>query len=404
MKSKALSVPRLRFPEFRDAEGWSKKPLDKICQMNAGEFVPASKIVETAEDGFFRCYGGNGLRGFTETYTHQGTFSLIGRQGALCGNIMLATGKFHATEHAVVTSPRGNTVTNWLYYQLVYLNLNQYATGQAQPGLSVKNLNEISIHLPSIPEQQKIADCLTSIDDLITAKAQKLDALKTHKKSLMQQLFPCEGEVIPRLRFPEFRDAGDWEEIELGDIASFFKGKGLPKSEITHQGDSPCIHYGELFTKYPEVIVIIKSRTNLNKGCFYSVENDVLMPTSDVTPNGLAKACCVKLGGVILGGDILVIRMDKTTISGEFICRQIRHLEKKVLQLVSGSTVFHLYASSIEKLKLRIPIFTEQQKIADCLTSIDDLITAEAQKLDALKTHKKGLMQQLFPTSDEVKV
>jgi len=210
-----------------------------------------------------------------------------------------------------------------------------------------------------------------------------------------------ERELKPKLRFPEFRNAGEWEEKKLGDVAVFFKGKGLPKSAITPNAKNPCIHYGELFTEYPEVIDTIKSRTNLEGDYFLSTANDVLMPTSDVTPNGLAKSCCIKLSEVILGGDILVIQTNKLAISGEFLARYIRYLEKKVLQLVSGSTVFHLYASSINKLALSFPSRPEQQEIADCLSSLDDRITAETQKLDTLKAHKKGLMQQLFPTEGE---
>ncbi len=180
-----------------------------------------------------------------------------------------------------------------------------------------------------------------------------------------------EKTLVPELRFPEFLDTTGWQRKSLGEIADFFKGKGLPKSEITHEGKNLCVHYGELFTKYSEVIEIIKSRTDLNEGCFFSAENDVLMPTSDVTPNGLAKACCINTNGVVLGGDILIIRTDKQTVSGEFLARMIRHLEQKVLQLVSGSTVFHLYASSINKLALLVPVLKiEQQKIADFLSSI----------------------------------
>jgi type I restriction enzyme S subunit len=206
----------------------------------------------------------------------------------------------------------------------------------------------------------------------------------------------------PKLRFPEFRAAGKWEETMLGKVATFFKGKGLPKSAITTNGKNPCIHYGELFTEHPEVIQTAKSHTDLNENIFLSIENDVLMPTSDVTPSGLAKACCIKLNDVILGGDILVIRTNKEKINGEFLARYIRHLEQKILQLVSGSTVFHLYASSIDKLAFSFPCRKEQQKIASCLSSLDDLITAQTQKLAALKLHKKGLMQQLFPALDEV--
>lgn len=159
--------------------------------MQAGKFTPASEIRGENSGVLFPCYGGNGLRGYTATHTHEGIFPLIGRQGALCGNVKLIKGQFYATEHALVVSPKAEIDTQWLYYLLDFLNLNKYATGQAQPGLSVDVLNAIPVAVPkNEKEQQKIADCLTSLDDLIAAQTQKLEALKTHKKGLMQQLFP----------------------------------------------------------------------------------------------------------------------------------------------------------------------------------------------------------------------
>jgi type I restriction enzyme S subunit len=185
------TVPALRFEEWRDTEGWEEKILKDACKMQAGKFVSASEIFEKKSDGLYPCYGGNGLRGFVKSYTHTGEYSLIGRQGALCGNITLVNGKFHATEHAVVTTLEEGIDTIWLHYMLVYLNLNQYATGQAQPGLSVENLEKVNIKIPkTVKEQQKIADCLTSLDALIKAQSDKIEALKGHKKGLMQQLFP----------------------------------------------------------------------------------------------------------------------------------------------------------------------------------------------------------------------
>jgi len=184
--------PRLRFPEFRDAGEWVQTSLGAACRMQAGKFVSASEIREQNDEGLFPCFGGNGLRGYTTTFTHSGKYPLIGRQGALCGNIKLGLGYFHATEHAVVVTPEKGIAVDLLFYLLDFLNLNQYATGQAQPGLSVDVLEKVAVALPNQEaEQQRIADCLSSLDDLIAAQTQTLEALKTLKRGLMQQLFPA---------------------------------------------------------------------------------------------------------------------------------------------------------------------------------------------------------------------
>lgn len=191
------TVPQLRFPEFRNVRNWDMKPLREICNLQAGKFVRANEIYGEADKGKYSCYGGNGLRGYTNSYTHSGTYSLIGRQGALCGNVNLASGKFHATEHAVVASPLHDIDTKWLFYQLTEMNLNQHATGQAQPGLSVDNLNQLEVRMPSKEkEQKKIAECLFSLDTLITEQTQKIGVLRAHRKGLMQQLFPSPGALV----------------------------------------------------------------------------------------------------------------------------------------------------------------------------------------------------------------
>src|SRR5690606_7501519 len=185
------TVPKIRFPEFEGDREWVERKLGEVCNMQAGKFIRASEIKEEPVDGLFPCYGGNGLRGYTESYTHSGKFSLIGRQGALCGNVNLAVGQFHATEHAVVVTPDESVDTDWLYYVLILLNLNQYATGQAQPGLSVSNLELVELRIPqNHKEQQKIASCLSAVDELITAQQEKIEQLQQHKKGLMQGLFP----------------------------------------------------------------------------------------------------------------------------------------------------------------------------------------------------------------------
>lgn len=207
---------------------------------------------------------------------------------------------------------------------------------------------------------------------------------------------PKEKKYIPELRFPEFKKRDGWNKERLGAIANFSKGKGLPKKDIVKGGKNPCLHYGELFTEYSEIISDIISYTN-EDGDIKSEINDVLMPTSDVTPTGLATASCIKVKDVILGGDILIIKSDSSRINGEYLSRYINSKKQGVLRFVTGSTVYHLYASTFERFKVYFPKIDEQQKIADCLSSLDRLITFEKERLDALKDHKKGLLQSLFP-------
>lgn len=164
-----------------------EKTLSKICDMKAGKFVSASDIedIKTLEN--YPCYGGNGLRGYTKTFTHEGTFSLIGRQGALCGNVHRVAGRFHATEHALVVTPFENIDTNWLYHKLKEMNLNQYATGVAQPGLSVKNLNDIYVLVPSFQEQQQIVKQIEDIENKIQNIEKELESIPTKKEEILKK-------------------------------------------------------------------------------------------------------------------------------------------------------------------------------------------------------------------------
>ena len=188
------TVPEWRFPEFVDCDEWEEMRLSQLCDMQAGKFVQSSEIYKDIKSNMFPCYGGNGLRGYTCSFTHSGEYSLIGRQGALCGNVTYVVGDFHATEHAVVVTNRNVTIAKWLYYLLVKMDLNQYATGQAQPGLSVQALEKLMVHAPKDPEeQQKIADCLSALDGFIAAQIEEIEALKSHKKALMQGLFPIKA-------------------------------------------------------------------------------------------------------------------------------------------------------------------------------------------------------------------
>lgn len=190
------TLPEWRFPEFSNGDGWIKDYLSQICIMQAGKFINASEISNERKNNMYPCYGGNGLRGYTLTHNCSGDYPLIGRQGALCGNITFATGDFYATEHAIVVTANKDIDKKWLYYLLDYLQLNQYATGQAQPGLSVQTLEKVTAIYPrNVEEQKKIANCLSGVDTMIIEQSNKVEQLKAHKKGLMQGLFPSLEEV-----------------------------------------------------------------------------------------------------------------------------------------------------------------------------------------------------------------
>jgi len=188
----------------------------------------------------------------------------------------------------------------------------------------------------------------------------------------------------------------DWEVKKLGEIAEFFKGKGLPKSNLVADGSIKCIHYGELFLQYKEDITNINNRTNEFEGAFYSKINDVLMPTSDVTPRGLATASCLKEDGVLLGGDILVIRIPKQIANGSFLSHYIRLNRNEVMKLVKGVTVYHLHASDMKDYCFKYPNIEEQNNTAKVLFDMENEIEKLEELLCKYKMLKQGMMQNLL--------
>lgn len=252
-----------------------------------------------------------------------------------------------------------------------------------------KEMENYQIAIPSTDlEQRAIAAALGDVDALIATLEEMIAKKRALKQAAIQQL------LTGKTRLPGF--SGEWEVRRLGDCASFYKGKGLPKSAITVSGKFPCIHYGELFTFYGTIINEIASRTNECAGAFLSQSDDVLMPTSDVTPRGLAKASCLTVANVVLGGDTLVIRPEKSRLSGSFLAAQVRYREGQVLKLVTGSTVFHLYARDMKKFELPVPSIGEQVAIAEVLSDMDaDLSALEAQLAKA-RAVKQGMMQELL--------
>jgi type I restriction enzyme S subunit len=207
--------------------------------------------------------------------------------------------------------------------------------------------------------------------------------------------------LVPALRFPEFKNKGSWKGYLLDEVASFSKGKGIAKADVTVGGKLPCIRYGQLYTFYGETIEDVISHTNVPpEKLVLSQSNDVIIPASGETQLDIATASCVKKSGIALGGDLNIIR---TKNDGVFLSYYLNSAKKKsIAQMAQGISVIHLYPNQLKSLEVALPNIKEQQKIADCLTSINETLTAQKQKLEVFKAHKKALMQQLFPAEGEV--
>ena len=172
-----------------NTKGLQTLPLGKVCNLKAGVTTSSDEIHSQSEEYSVPCYGGNGIRGFVKKATQNGTYPIIGRQGALCGNVQLATGEFHATEHAVLVSPLIEVNVFWIYHLLKFMDLYRYHTGAAQPGLAVKVLNSVQVPIADINQQNEFAMVSECINKSKLTIQQSLDKIETLKKALMQECF-----------------------------------------------------------------------------------------------------------------------------------------------------------------------------------------------------------------------
>ena len=184
--------------------------------------------------------------------------------------------------------------------------LSNFAQGKTVVHLHNCNISKGHFCYPTISEQHSIASFFTTLDAQISASTSRLASLKQIKAASLQAMFPQEGETVPKLRFKGFE--GEWEKVKLGEIGSWSKGRLLSKSDLEKDGKYRCIHYGELFVFYGEVINNVISKTNINNGCF-SQFGDILFPDSDVTPNGLARCSSLMIDNVVLGGGIIIFSL-----------------------------------------------------------------------------------------------
>jgi len=418
MSEQKKLVPKLRFPEFRGREGWSTDDLGEVAQF-VNEKVSVGRVTlknYVSTENILADYGGVATASKLPT---AGSVTCYRKDDILVSNIRpylkkvwVADKEGGASNDVIVIRAKQRLRSEYLACLLKNDAFIGYvmtgAKGVKMPRGDIGAMKAYSALHPTPAEQQKIADCLSSLDELITAQARKVDALKTHKKGLMQQLFPREGETQPRLRFPEFNSADAWKEKSFGDLLSGildFRGRTPNKLGMDWGGGG----------------IASLSANNVKNG-FIDYAAECNMGSEELYQRWMG---CVNLekGDIIftmeapLGNATLLPDSEKYILSQRVVafktCSEVlntflvqviwgEEFQTAINQLATGSTAKGINQKALKTVQVKLPCPKEQQRIADCLTSLDTLITAATQELETLKTHKKGLMQQLFPSAEAV--
>lgn len=383
-KNIKTAVPPLRFPEFRGTEGWFPDKINHLCKIGNG------RDYKHLNTGDIPVYGSGGYMTSVNDYLHNGESVCIGRKGTI-DKPMFLSGKFWTVDTLFYTHSFHKCLPQFLYLIFQQINWYKYNEAGGVPSLSKTTIGNIDIYIPrSEDEQQKIAECLGSLDDLISATVDKIEALKLHKKGLMQQLFPTKGKTTPTLRFPEFRNSEGWMDTILGREVDYENGKAH-ENDIDEFG-----RYIVANSKFISADGKIVKYTNC-PSCL-AEKGDILMVLSDV-PNGRAIAKCfiVDSDGKYTVNQ-RICKLKPRNINGRLLYYIINR-NPYLLSFDDGVKQTNLKKEDVLNCPFRLPNDSlEQEKIADCLESLDDLISATVDKIEALKLHKKGLMQQLFPT------
>ena len=410
------NIPKLRFPEFREVGEWEKRLLYQITTSIFDGTHQTPRYTETGIPFFSVENIVNGKASkFISVHDHRESTKknkpergdiLITRIGSI-GVSKVVDWDYEFSIYVTLATIKQDKRFNSSYLH-GYIQSERYQREIQSKSLlsavpckiNMEELRKTEILIPCYQEQQKIAACLTALDDLISAATGQLDALKRHKQGLMQQLFPTEGETVPRLRFAEFRGAGEWERKKLGDICGVLQGYGFPTAM---QGNSNGKYP---FCKVSDISrAVIENGGLLREAVNYINDDDIFTLRAKLIPIG--STVFAKIGEALrLNRRAFVNRqclIDNNAVGlkglNEVVDDYFIYITSQLIDLNKhyGGAVPSVSKSTLEAIMVIIPKYEEQQKIAACLTALDDLISAQTQKIAKLKTHKRGLMQGLFP-------
>ena len=412
-RSARALVPKLRFPEFRDAEKWKIVNLGKISHLVTEKVGRTTCIPYTITSGvglvsqqekFGRITAGSSLKNYIALQKNDFAYNKSATKAYPEGFIALCANNDRAAVPSSIFTcfrvDQNQVIPNFLN-SLFFFNIHgrwlksRIAVGaRAHGSLQVSDSDLMAMPLPlpsgprSVSEQQKIADCLASIDELITLESQRLDHLKLYKKGLMQQLFPAEGETAPRLRFPEFRDAEGWSAPMLAEISKLIDER-VGDRKLTPISISAGIGFVPQVEKFGRDISGEQYRryTVIRDGDFvYNKGNSIRFPQGCIYDlQGWGEAAAPNV--------FICFRLKEGYENGffrQYFEKNIHgiQLKKYITSGARSNGLLNISKETFFAIRIPLPSKAEQQKIADCLGSLDDVIAMQARKVDALKTHK----------------
>ena len=415
-------VPELRFPEFISANEWIEKDLGDLINIKGrigyrgytkndivkkGEGAVSVSPSNIDENGIFNLDKSTYItwakyEESPEIILQEG-YSLLVKTGSTYGKVAFIKNlseKATINPQLVVLKPM--SIDSFFLYLVVsntsvQNQIKATVVGGAIPTLSQNSISKFKVVIPpdiEEKEQKKIASCLSSLDELITVHSDKLEALKGHKKGLMQNLFPQKGQKIPNYRFPEFEKDGEWVEKELSEVAEIVTGNTPSTKKSKYYG-------GEMMFASPADIsenrYVEKTKTTLTSLGFSK--------TRHIKANSILFVCIGSTIGKIAQNKLTCATnqqinslMPNKENSSDFLYSNLEQNSTKIAELAGNQAVPIINKSLFSSVKLLFPSkFEEQQKIASCFSSLDELITAQSEKIEQLQQHKKGLMQGLFP-------
>ena len=380
------NVPHLRFPEFEGE--WEDFLINDVCsEFKSGKNIKADSISESGE---YPVYGGNGLRGYTSSYNHEGLYVLIGRQGALCGNVRSVNGKTYITEHAIAAAGNEKSNTSFLHYLFLKMNLGQYSDQSAQPGLAVNKLLKLEVSLPPISEQKKIAKLLSLLDERIATQNKIIDKLQSLIKGMEDNLL----------------DNPLWEKTYLRSFMQFFSTNSLSWEQLSYEeGEIRNLHYGLIHGFQTRGInsaslPMIKNEAIPKQYTLCQV-GDVAFADASEDTGEIAKS--VEFVDTIEGDTVCGLHTihgrdvkDRTVVGFKGFAFNSRYFHNQIKRLAQGTKVFSITANNLSSCYVYLPDLETQKAIVNLLKAYEEKLLVSKRLLEQYEKQKQYLLRQMF--------